>query len=98
MDVEFSVDVIKGPYLDQPWLENSEFVMVCGIAGSLDTAMQAATAGLSKWLSQRYKLTDSEIATLLANSIRYDIAEVVDPHINIVAKISKDVLAQLPRP
>jgi acetamidase/formamidase len=98
MDVEFTVDVIKGPYLDQPWLENSEFVMVCGIAGSLDTAMQAATAGLSKWLSQRYKLTDSEIATLLANSIRYDIAEVVDPHINIVAKISKDVLAQLPRP
>jgi len=35
-------------------------------AGSLDSAMQAATAGLSKWLAQRYKLTDSEIATLLA--------------------------------
>jgi amidase len=98
MDVEFTVDVIKGPYLDQPWLENSEYVMVCGIEGSLDKAMQAATAGLSKWLSQRYKLTDAEIATLLANSIRYDVAEVVGTHINIVAKISKDVLAQLPRP
>jgi acetamidase/formamidase len=98
MDVEFTVDVIKGPYLDQPWLENSEYVMVCGIEGSLDKAMQSATAGLSRWLSQRYKLTDAEIATVLTNSIRYDIAEVVDPHINIVAKISKDVLAQLPRP
>lgn len=98
MDVEFTVDVIKGPYLDQPWLENSEYVMVCGIAGSLDSAMQAATAGLSKWLSQRYEINDAEIATLLANSIRYDIAEVVDPHINIVAKIGKDVLAQLPQP
>jgi hypothetical protein len=30
--------------------------------------------------------------------VRYDIAEVVDPHINVVAKIGKDVLAQLPRP
>ena len=98
MDVEFTVEVIKGPYLDQPWLENSEYVMVCGISGSLDRAMQAATAGLSKWLAQRYRLNDAEIATLLANSIRYDIAEVVDGPINIAAKIGKDVLAQLPRP
>jgi hypothetical protein len=27
-------------------------LMVCGVAGSLDIAMQAATAGLSKWLAQ----------------------------------------------
>jgi hypothetical protein len=72
--------------------------MVCGIEGSLDKAMQYDTAGLSRCLSQLYKLTDAEIATDLTNSISYDIAEVVDPHINIVAKISKDVLAQLPRP
>ena len=98
MDVEFTVDVIKDQYLDQPWLENSEYVMVCGVAGSLDSAMQAATAGLSKWLTQRYKLNAAEIATLLTNSVRYDIAEVVDPHINVVAKIGKDVLAQLPQP
>jgi amidase len=98
MDVEFTVDVIKGPYLDQPWLENAEYVMVCGIDGSLDRAMQSATAGLTKWLAQRYHLNDSEITTLLANSVRYDIAEVVDPQINVVAKIGKDVLAQLPRP
>ena len=98
MDVEFTVDVIKGPYLDQPWLENSEYVMVCGVAGSLDSAMQAATGGLSKWLAQRYELNAAEIATLLANSVRYDVAEVVDPQIHVVAKIGKDVLAQLPQP
>ena len=98
MDVEFTVDVIKDQYLDQPWLENAEYVMVCGVAGSLESAMQAATAGLSKWLGQRYKLNAAEVATLLTNSVRYDIAEVVDPHINVVAKIGKDVLAQLPQP
>jgi amidase len=97
MDVDFTVDVIKGPYLDQPWLENDEYVMVCGISGSLDSALQKATGGLSRWLAQRHHLNDAEIATLLANSIRYDIAEVVDGNINIVAKIGKDVLAQLPQ-
>jgi hypothetical protein len=51
----------------------------------------------STFIPQRDELTDAEIATLLANSIRYYIAEVVDPHINIVAKVSKGVLAQLPR-
>jgi hypothetical protein len=33
--------------------------MVGGIEGSLDKAMQAATAGLSKWLTQRHELTDA---------------------------------------
>jgi len=32
---------------------------------------------------------------VLGTSIRYDIAEIVDPQINIVAKISKAALAQL---
>jgi amidase len=95
MDVEFTVDVIRGPYLDQPWAENDEYVMVSGIDGSLTTALQAATSGLSKWLTQRYGLNASEIATLLTNCIQYDIAEVVDPHTHVVAKIRKDVLSQI---
>jgi len=92
MDVEFTVNVIHGPYLDQPWAENDEYIMVSGIDGSLTTAMQAATSGLSKWLAQHYDLNTSEIATVLANSIQYDIAEVVDAHLHVVAKIRKDVL------
>jgi hypothetical protein len=30
--------------------------------------------------------------------VRYDIAEVVDPHTHVVAKIRKDVLKQIPKP
>jgi amidase len=98
MDVDFTVDVIRGPYLDQPWAENDEYVMVSGIDGSLTSALQAATSGLSKWMAQRYKLNDSEIATVLTNAIQYDIAEVVDPHAHVVAKIRKDVLNQIHQP
>lgn len=98
MEVEFTVDVIRGQYLDQPWAENDEYIMVSGIDGSLTTAMQAATSGLSKWLTARYALNAAEIATLLANCVHYDIAEVVDPHTHVVAKIRKDVLNQIPKP
>jgi hypothetical protein len=59
--------------------------------------MQSATSGLSKWLAHHYGLNAAEIATVLANTIHYEIAEVVDPHVHIVAKIRKDVLSQLPK-
>jgi hypothetical protein len=32
---------------------------------------------------------------VLGTSMRYDIAEIVDPQVNLVAKVSKKVLAQL---
>ena len=35
---------------------------------------------------------------VLGASIEYDIAEVVDPHVNVVAKIRKSVLRQIPKP
>jgi amidase len=99
MDVEITVDVIRGrPYLDQPWAENAEYVMVSGIEGSLPAALQAATSGLSRWLAQNHGLNTSEITTLLANDLEYDIAEIVDPHTHVVAKIRKDVLKLLSRP
>jgi len=63
----------------------------------MQAAQQNATSGLSNWLISHYRLDTGEVATVLATSIHYDIAEVVDPQIHVVAKISKDVLAQLPQ-
>jgi acetamidase/formamidase len=98
MDVEFTVDLIKDQLLDQPWAENAEYIMVSGIGGSLNEALQNATGGLSNWLKTYYGLNASEIATLLASSIHYDIAEAVDPQTHVVAKLGKDTLSQLPKP
>lgn len=98
MDVEFTVDLIPNQLLDQPWAENDEYIMVSGIGGSLDAALQIATAGLSNWLKSYYRLNASEIATVLAASIRYEIASAAGSQAHIVAKIRKDVLSQLPKP
>jgi len=64
----------------------------------LDEALQIATAGLSNWLKSYYQLNSAEVATVLASSIHYDIATVVDPRVHVVAKIKKEALSQIPKP
>jgi acetamidase/formamidase len=98
MDVEFTADLIRGKSLGQPRVENREYVMVSGIGGSLNDALQSATTGMARWLEDEYKLNPGEIAMVLGSSMRYDIAEVVDPQVHVVAKLSKSVLAQIPKP
>jgi acetamidase/formamidase len=104
MDVEFTVDLIRNidlvrsELLSHPWAENDEYIMVSGIGGSLTDAIQLATRGLSEWLKIYYRLNSAEIATVLASSVHYDVAEVVDPQLHVVAKIQKEILSQLPKP
>jgi len=81
-----------------PWAEDAEYVMFTGIGNSIDNALQAATAGISDWLKDRYGLDQSDIATVLGTSIEYDIAEIVDPRPHVVAKLRKDILAQISEP
>jgi acetamidase/formamidase len=95
MDVEFTVDLIRGRSTQGPRFENDEYLMASGIGGSLQDALQMATTELAKWLERDYKLSPNESNVILGTTIRYDIAEVVDPQVHIVAKVSKSVLAPL---
>ena len=78
-------------------MENAEFWMASGIANSLPDALQAATTNLSQWLEQDYKLSVAELGLVLGSAIRYDVAELVDPQIHVVAKIPKSALASIPK-
>jgi len=95
MDIEFTVNLISGQNIDGPRAENDESIMAMGIAGSLPDALRQATTALARWIEHDYKLTANETAIVLGSSIRYDIAEIVDPQVNIVAKVSKSVLDSL---
>jgi acetamidase/formamidase len=95
MDVEFTVDVVKNYSTGGPRAENGDYLMSMGIAGSVDDAMQQATAQLADWLAHDYKLTANESAVVLGTAMRYDIAEVVDPQYHVVAKVAKSALASL---
>jgi len=95
MDIEFAVDVIPGKSVAMPRAEDDEYLMAMGIAGSLTEAFQIATTQMARWLEDSYKLNAGEVASVLATAMRYDIAEVVDPYVNVVAKVPKKMLAQI---
>jgi acetamidase/formamidase len=95
LDVQFTVNVMEDKSLGQPWAENSDYVMVMGIGNSTDEAMRRATTGMSRWLADKYHLTPQEIAAVLGTAMQYQIAEVVDSEIDVVAKLRKDALAEI---
>ncbi len=92
LDVEFSVDVVREKSIPGPRVENAEYLMAMGLAGSLDDAFQEATSALASWLESDYGLTGPEVAMLLGVTVEYEVSEVADRNAGIVAKIPKKFL------
>ena len=96
MDVEFTVELIKGRTLRWPRLENDEYIMVLGSARPLLQALQHATTDMQSWLTSEYGYDERTSSLLMGNLLEYEIANVVDPHFTVVAKIRKADLERQP--
>jgi amidase len=92
LDVEFSVEVVREKSIPGPRVENAEYLMAMGLAGSLDDAFKEATSALADWLEGDYGLTGPEVAMLLGVTVEYEVSEVADRNAGIVAKIPKKYL------
>ena len=59
--------------IGMPYAENDEYLMMIGIGGSLDQALQRSTTAMARWLEREYKLNSNEAALVLgfALEIRY---------------------------
>jgi acetamidase/formamidase len=95
MDIEFTVDVQPGNSPGNPRFENADYLMASGIAGSIDDAFRGATTNLTRWLERKYGLNAAEVSSVLGTSMVYEVAEVVDPSVHVVAKIPKSALRGL---
>ena len=95
MDIEFTVGLQKGTAPTAPRFENPDYLMASGIAGSMDDAFRAATTNLVRWLEQRHHINAAEVSSVLGTAVVYDVGEVVDPSVHVVAKVPKAVLAGL---
>jgi amidase len=89
LEVEFTVDLIRNSGLETPRAENDTYLMAMGIAGSLDDATRRATTALAEWLAADHGLAANDVALVMGTAVEYDIAEVVSPQINVVARIPK---------
>jgi acetamidase/formamidase len=89
MEVEFTVDLIKRKTIAWPRAENQEYIMVLGSARPLLQALQHATTEMQRWLMTDYGFDERGSSLLMGHVLEYDIANIVDPHFTVVAKIRK---------
>jgi acetamidase/formamidase len=94
MDVEFTVELMKKKAIGWPRLENEDYIMVLGSERPLLQAFQHATTEMLRWLMADYGFDERTASMLMGQAIEYELANVVDPHFTVVAKLRK---AQLPR-
>ena len=92
MDVEFTVDLIKQKKIRWPRLENDEYIVVLGSAGPLLQALQHATTEMQRWLMTDYGYDERGSSLLMGHMLEYDIANIVDPHFTVAAKMRKSYL------
>jgi amidase len=97
VDIELTVEVLKGKQISWPRAEDDEFVMAVGNARPLDEAVQHATTELMRLLAEDHGLDYRASSALLGQCIRYDVGNVFDPAYTAVAKIEKRLLQALAR-
>jgi amidase len=93
MDVEFSVDLVKGVSIPTPRVESPTQIMILGQSGSLDDALRSATSGMVEWLARDYRLSVSESAQVLGSAVKYSIANLAGRSVGVAAKLDKVILA-----
>lgn len=95
LDVEFSVELLKGKKINWPRLENQDSIMVLGSSRALSEALQHATTELLRWLMESYGFDERGASLLLGQGMEYDISNVLDPEFTVVAKMRKRYLGPL---
>lgn len=94
MDVEFSVELIKGRSIAWPRIENDDYLIVLGSARPLLQALQHATTELQGWLMSDYGFDERGSSLLMGHAMEYEVVQVVDPHFTIAAKMPKSFLSR----
>jgi amidase len=95
MDIEFSLEVLKGKTIRWPRAEDETYVMAVGNARPLDEAVQHATTELLRLLAEDHGLDYRAGSALLGQFVHYDVGNVFDPAYTMVAKVEKALLARL---
>ena len=91
------MDVIRGRSISGPRIETPDEFIAVGVAGELERAMQVAITQLAEWIATDYALSPIDTAVVLDHAIQLDIAEVVGSHRVVGARVSKKLLATIPK-
>jgi acetamidase/formamidase len=93
MDIQVTVDVIKGKRVSWPRGEDSDWIFTFGNGRPLEDAFRSATTEMVRWLAEDYSFAPLRLALLFGQAARYGIGNVCSPAYTIVCKVGKRYLA-----
>ena len=68
--------------------------MTVGAAPTLSDALKGATLELHHWLDDDFGLSEKTVSLLVGQAIEYEIANVGEPAVTVVAKVKKSYLPE----
>jgi amidase len=92
MEVQFTVQVIKGKRIRWPRGENADYIFTVGNARPLDQAVQHATTEMLRWLQEDFELDATSASLLLGQCVKYDLGNIFDPAYTMVCKVPKALI------
>lgn len=92
MNVELTVDLIKGR--DTPWprIENSEWMMSVGAGRPLEDAARIAFKDMVAWVREITGLSEMDAYQFVSQTAQAPIVQIVDPNYTVLVKIAKSRL------
>jgi acetamidase/formamidase len=95
MNVELSVDLIKGRETPWPRIENADWIMSLGAARPLEDAARIAFKDMVQWVMETTGLSMLDAYQLVSQNAVAPVIEIVDPLYTVLVKIPK---TRLPAP
>ncbi len=95
MNVELTVDLIKGRATPWPRIENSEWMMTLGAGRPLEDAARVAFKEMVRWVQETSHLSEMDAYQFVSQNAKTPVVEMVDPEYTVLVKIEKK---RLPSP
>ena len=92
MDVQITVNVLKGVEIGWPRGENATSIFAVGNARPLDQAVQHATTEMLRWLQTDFALEPEAASILLGQCVDYDVGNMFDPAYTMVCRVAEQLL------
>jgi acetamidase/formamidase len=89
MNVDVTVDLIKGRTTRWPHIENSESMMTVGAGRPLEDAARVAFKEMVHWVSASTGLSEMDAYQFVSQNAKTPIVEMVDPEYTVMVRIEK---------
>lgn len=96
MNVELTVDLIKGRETPWPRIENDEWLMSVGAGRPLEDAARVAFRDMVRWVREKTGLSEMDAYQFVSQNSRAPIVQMVDPNYTVLVKIAKNRLPTRP--